>query len=378
MIKWSFAGIIIILCTFNSVEIRGLALPKKPLKILHLSFHSGCINDLKNIAKELNWDLESWYILSSQPQDFDGYTINGCAIYNIGEKRAHRVWEKHKEHFNKFDIIITSDTAPLSRIFLQNGWTKPLIIWICNRFDYADFASLDCKFPDKEYYNLFQKAAYQENVKIISYTPYEYYYASLKGLNIGARVIKPAGDLEQEIGANFKSSIPLDIDKSSTFFINPRMEPWQIDQIKHYCAEVGIKTWSGRYNGPEDIKEFKGIIFFPYAWSNLSLFENMQRGIVHFVPSLEFIKNHKLYGPHLRYLTTNVNELQLCELYAKEYKSLIVYFDSWQDLKKKIKSVDYHNLKLKIKKTAQEHRLDMIIRWNQVFQECTDYLSKNK
>jgi len=57
----------------------------------------------------------------------------------------------HKDYFDTFDVIVTSGTAPLHESFLQNGWTKPLIIWICNRFDYCDYASLDCNFPDQEY-----------------------------------------------------------------------------------------------------------------------------------------------------------------------------------------------------------------------------------
>ena len=70
----------------------------------------------------------------------------GNAVYNIGHQRAETVWNRHKDYFDKFDVIVTSDTAPLSRIFLQNGWRKPLIIWVCNRFDYCDYASLDLVF----------------------------------------------------------------------------------------------------------------------------------------------------------------------------------------------------------------------------------------
>lgn len=133
----------------------------KRIKVLHLTFHRGCECEINAIGKELNWDLTTWFIPSLEPFFFDGYA-KGNALYNIGHKRAEKIWNLHKDYFELFDVILTSDTAPLSRIFLQNGWKKPLIIWICNRIDYSDNASLDCEFPDDEYYNLLKKATLQK------------------------------------------------------------------------------------------------------------------------------------------------------------------------------------------------------------------------
>ena len=185
----------------------------QPLKVLHLSLHSGCINDFEGVAKELGLDVTSWQV-NQNVSEFDPETP-GNAIYNMGHDRAARIFNRHREYFESFDVILTSDTAPLSRIFLQNGWTKPLIIWICNRFDYCDRASLDCDFPDQEYYDLFKMATHMSNVRIAAYNDFERYYCLIKGIDIGPLNLKPSIAKIPECTA---SSIPSQINKSETFF----------------------------------------------------------------------------------------------------------------------------------------------------------------
>src|SRR5579872_995466 len=103
------------------------------LHILHLSFHKGCIRDIEIVAQELGCTITSLFIPDLPAKEFDGYAA-GNSLYNIGHERAEKIWNKHKDYFNQFDAIITSDTAPLARIFLQNNYEKPFIIWVCNRF----------------------------------------------------------------------------------------------------------------------------------------------------------------------------------------------------------------------------------------------------
>ena len=92
----------------------------KPLHVLHLSFHKGCINEINFIAQHLQFNLTSIFIHDLAHKEFDGQS-SGAVLHNIGHERALNIWNKHKDYFNQFDVIITSDTAPLSRIFLQNN-----------------------------------------------------------------------------------------------------------------------------------------------------------------------------------------------------------------------------------------------------------------
>jgi len=332
---------------------------------LHLTFHKGCANEIEYIGKCLNLDITTWFIPNSPAMSFDPLA-KGNALYNIGHDRAQRIWNKHKNFFNQFDAIITSDTAPLSRIFLQNVFKKPLIIWICNRFDYRDTASLDCKFPDIEYYTLINRASKQKNVRVICYTPFEYIYAKHQNVTLSNFVIKSSGGYESK---PFRSAIPSHIKKNDTFFI-PTYCNDQVFNVEQKCNFLGIKCYMGRYNGPDDLKEFKGIIHLPYGWSNLALFENMQNGLIYFIPTKNFInklRSKKHYHYQNAYHFFNLNENRYSEWYCPEHKDLFVYFDSWQDLKHKIESTNYQELSKKIILFGEKHKYKMIEKWKLVF-----------
>ncbi len=336
---------------------------EKKVKVLHITFHEGCKNDFEEVARELGLDVTTWFV-QHLPQGFwEGFQA-GNEIYNVGPRRAQRVWNRHKDFFNQFDLIVTSDTVPLSRIFLQNGWEKPLIIWICNRFDYAHGSGGEDRFPDRGYYDLIRQATLQKNVRLIAYTPFEHEYMRRRGIEMGTRTIKPLGTKEQEVAPDFISAIPADKDVGETLFIFPRLDEGQIDRVKQGCASEGIATWSGVYNGPEDLKQFKGVIFFPYQFSNLALFENVQRGIIQFVPTRRLMT--QLFG----YLRDGVRgNLQWMEWYLPENEDCFVYFDSWADLGEKMETVDYVAMRQKIKVFGEHHRSSMLSEWQKVLEE---------
>lgn len=358
------------ICLFFIIfSIQTMCTENPHFKILHLSFHQGCVNDFKEVIKHFPYiELTSWNIISDVKK-LDKYTF-GSAIYNMGKERAHRIWEQHADYFNSFDMIVTSDTAPLSRIFLQNNWKKPLLIWVCNRFDYYDGASLDCNFPDAEYYDLIRQTSIQPNVKVISYTPYEIFYARKKNVDWGDLVIKPVGS---EPSLLSRSSIPDYVNKPTTIFIIPRLESWgqgqgnQLNYIIQECDARGINTYSGAYQGPDDLTDFKAVILFPYALSNLILFENMRRGIIHLVPTVRFVNELRTQGKPVCFNPEALNNSEFCECYHTDNRDHIVYFDSWDDLSTKITQINFDEQRSKVESFGKLHKDTMLERWNAVF-----------
>jgi hypothetical protein len=336
-----------------------------PLELLHLSFHLGCIREIEMIAKELQHNVTSLFIPHIAPQEFDGIS-SGNALYNISHDRAQNIWNKHKDYFNQFDAIITSDTAPLARIFLQNSYTNPLIIWVCNRFDYFDGASLDCDFPDQEFYQLFQEAYKKKNVYTIPYTAFEALYAEQKNVIFNHDVIQPTGIITTQ---RHTSDIPAYIDKAKTFFIPPYLNDESLN-LAQECIKLNIPTYRGRYNGPQDLAGFKGVIHIPYAWSNVAFFENSYNGLPYFVPSVNFmIKN--LEAGNIWWHSPDLfkKNPHIAEWYNEQNSEIITYFDSWDDLKYKIESTDFDALQAKIKLHATNHRIGTMEKWNKIFQQ---------
>lgn len=341
--------VIISSCCFSSIV---------PLHFLHLSFHKGCINEIQKIADTLGFQVTSLFIPDIPAQIFDGKS-SGNALYNIGHDRALNIWNKHKDYFNSFDGIITSDTAPLARIFLQNNYEKPIIIWICNRFDYVDNGSLDCDFPDEEYYQLFRQATDQKNVYIIPYTSFESFYAAQKNVILNYPVIKPSGIFHS---LPFISTVPADINKQETFFI-----PAYLNDIVIPRTKLSVPIYKGRYNGPDDLKDFKGIIHIPYAWSNFAFFENIRSGIAYFIPSYDFMMELFASGA-IWWANGNFFEKNhaLAEWYNEENGNIITYFDSWDDLNDKLTSTNFDFLKSKIQLFARTHITKTLEQWETI------------
>lgn len=362
-------GIVFFFCaipffSLNSKEEKE----QTPVKVLHLSFHRGCINEFSGIAKQLGLHVESWFVPDLPGKFFDGVS-QGNALYNITHERAEHIYNKHKKLFESYDVILISDTAPLSRIFLQNDWKKPLIVWVCNRFDYYDRASLDGDFPDEEYYDLFRKATKQKNVFVIPYTSFERYYAKRKNVELNNFVIAPCYPI---LGKQQRSAIPASVNKEQTFFLPPYHNETQFVDLSEICASLGIKTYYGRYDGPADLKDFKGIIHLPYNWSNLAFFENSRFGVPYFVPSQKFLKEMLATGSYFYadiHFLVNESVFDLSEWYSPVHRDIITYFDSWDDLKHKIKTTDFPRLRKKIKSYALIHYKRMLDRWSRVFQQ---------
>ncbi|MBP9841080.1 MAG: hypothetical protein KBC64_01490 [Simkaniaceae bacterium] len=359
-------ALLLVICNFAIAQ-------QEPFRVLHLTFHKGCAQEIQEVAQVLGFEVETWFIPDLPALFFDGIS-QGNVLYNMGHERADRIFKLHKSTFDQFDVIMTSDTAPLARIFLQNGFTKPLIVWVCNRFDYSDQASLDCPFPDAEFYQLFQKASQIQNVKVVAYTLFEHEYALKNGVDTGDLVITPCAPITKRLASG--SLIPHTINKKDTFFLPPYSNE---ELFFNKCSELTTPIYCGRYNGAADLSDFKGIIHFPYAWSNLALFENISEGIPYFIPSISFLKtllqDDQYWFVNREYLVER-ELFELSEWYQPGREEIITYFDSWEDLQYKIDTVDFSLLRRRIKKYAESHRLTILDKWSQLFNEFSFITSR--
>lgn len=322
------------------------------MKILHITYHNGCTMNINFIAQHLGYDI------TLQKADWN---------YNIGHQRAEELWNKYKDFYNQFDLIITSDTTPLSRIFLQNNFIGKLIIWVSNRFDYSDAASFDCEFPDQEYYDLIRSIPLRQNVKIFANTIFEYKYAQkYKNVNIGDRVIKPCAFAAP---TDEPAVIPDNINKSNTFFLLAYHNETLFTNMKEKCDGFGIPTFNGRFGNYDELKAMKGIIHIPYAWSTFALFENLSMGIVYLIPSKEFLLK-LLYQDNFFWQDAyGVRDgfLDISEWYLPEHKNLFAYFNSWEHLKQLTLENDtfYHNKKQQILVFSEQHIKNTITKWKE-------------
>lgn len=288
------------------------------MKILHCTWHQGCKSNIEDII------IEFGHLSETQFQVWDNY--------NIGHDRAEKIWNKYKDYYEQFDLIITSDTVPLSRIFLQNDhWKKKLIIWACNRADYADQGSNDCGFPDKEYYEILRNGITKSNVKIFSYTDFELeYMKKYRNISWNTETIKPIPFAKDGIVSDMFYG---NIKKSNVFFIPPYHNDTILLNLKEKCNQLGIQAYGGRYNGIKDLEGVKGIIHNPYAWSTFALFENWAIGNVYFIPTKRFLFELQDGGNFFWSPPFPREFIECSEWYLPEHQELFIYFDNWNELK---------------------------------------------
>lgn len=365
--------LLLILCFGNRASCDEDYMLHRPLKMLHLTFHQGCSNEIAAMAECLGIDVTTWFIPSLPPGWLDG-TSAGNSLFSICNDRAARIWNLHKEEFESYDVILTSDTAPLARIFLQNNCQKPLIIWICNRFDYYDKAGCDCSFPDNDFYRYMSEARHRKNVRVIAYSLFEHYYAHSKGVDTGDLIINPCAPIIKQ-NKQMTHCIPVE-EKRNKFFIPNYLNEKQFMNFSAVCNDMGIPNHRSWYNGPDDLIDFKAILPLPCAYCNIGMFENLARGIPYFVPSASFL--HRLmtsggmYWHHDKSPLIHEHKFWLSEWYTPERNGIMIYYDSWADLVHKVQTIDLEAQRQKILTWADEHRDKMLTKWKEVFESFED------
>jgi hypothetical protein len=341
-------------------------LNKKKLRFLHLSFHKGCNSEINYVFTKLGHTVEE--------MRFDDGETKGNDIYRVTRDRAQKSWEKYKDYYDSFDGIITSDTCPTSRPFLQNNWSKLLIIWVCNRFDYSVEG-------DQTFYDLLRSIPNRKNVYICGNTAIENVYSKqLRNVDITDFVIKPLGKniFSKDLYKTYKEG------GEEKFFVPVYENETKYMNLSAKLNEFGIKNNNGeRFKDHiSELLEYKGIVCIPYAWSTITFFEVIQLGIVYFVPSVSFLiamsKTRQPSGRQGLWFQPPFNRdpqlLKAAEWYCEEHKDLLVYFDSWEDLKEKIKTTDYEKQTQKILEYAKKHEETTLVKWNSILE---NYQMKN-
>jgi len=382
------------------------------MKFLHLTFHKGCELEIEHAFSKLGHEVTVMRFDDGETEPFGTEHVQS-KIYEVTHDRAAKSWAKYKDYYNSFDAIVTSDTCPVSRTFLQNGWQKPLLIWICNRFDYAmlpekchpslyqilrntiqlfDVAIqqktgafdkellelltavnnrahlfLSPQQYDPEFYALLRDIVNRPNVRIFGNATIENIYSTqIKGVDVGDFIIKPIGKNMQSANVT-KTYRP---DDPNIFYIPPYHNETKLMNLSDKLKGLGIENRCERFaNHISELLEYKGSICIPYAWSTIVFFERLQLGIVTFVPTPRFLielfkTGNWWFQPPFN--IENPETLVLSEWYCPEHADLFVFFDSWSDLQEKIITTDYVAKTSTILDFAEKHEKECLGRWTSV------------
>jgi hypothetical protein len=341
-------------------------------KALHITYHAGCAGEISSICRHFNIDLDTWLIPTLPPSFLTGKkTIDP---YIISHDKAKKIFKLHKDTFNQYDLIITSDIAPLSRIFLQNQWEKPLLIWVCNRFDINCHRSGKKIFPDEPYYALFSSTLNMPNVEVIGYIPYEKYYAEThRKVFAIQKTITPIGI--NDFHGDIYKQVPKTVNKPETLFIREYINETKVGLSK-ILDNLKIKNYCGPYNGASDIKDFKAMVHIPSVMGNCFLYENLAQGVIHFIPSKKFYAEQykKSFSfidwSQFVFVSNNLSIEEIidhCEWYREDLAPFFVFFDSYEQIPHLLKTTDFASKKRALALWYRDYKKNMLEKWEEVF-----------
>lgn len=318
-------------------------------EVLHISHHIGCFRDQQYVLNELGMEVTNHKF------------YNGT--FKITEQIANDFWKGHKDQLNDFDYILTSDTAPLSRIFLENQdeFTGKLVIWVCNRFDY--------RMEDQgKFYQLFSKAEENPNIKIVPYSYFEKVWCTKKGTNLmdhmhippcGVNLVKDEGNIPES--AYFdkmygkKSELP-DGDVYIPIYHNDNI----FFKMGDFLRGKGMTVYNGGFRFIDQLKKYKAFVTMPDAFSKFLCFELIHAGIPVILPSKDLLFNlsrrHNYFyniegsgGSHL----LQMDWIDWCEWYDPNLTDCRFYFNDFNEIPDIVNSIDRKSMEESFQKGSK-------------------------
>ena len=348
------------------------------MKVLHLSFHHGCISDVQNVFTKLGCQIDYKFMKNEIP-------------YTITESIANQVWDKNKDLYNSYDIIFTSDTVALSYIFLLhlNDLKPHLIILNSNRFSYG---------MEREYrfFELLQKVQsdkqYLKKITYIPYTDFERIWCGKFNIFLHERAIMPIGKYEQHINdakdiiASFdtKNTTYRTKDLSDTIFLQKYHNHHQFMNLSKYLYDHEISVDFGSYVDLKELHDYKAMVILPDQFSKYFTFESIQEEVIIVMPSHKFLMElvskpgyyFNIEGSSGRLIHEFVN---LCEWY--KYPEARIYFDSFEEMIYILKNLTPEIIQEKKKwcrfygKAIQEEHL---LQWKHILEKIKMHRSLSK
>jgi len=325
------------------------------MKILHLTSHQGTKKNVENVFNYLN--ISENIITDSSISIF----------YYISKETADEIWCHYKNILNNYDCLFFTDTSMLARPFLQNidDHNFFIIVYITNRFDWGIFG-----FKDQEYIDLYSKLSNHKRVFFCADNNYDQYYAIQHNIHFF---------YDTRIALTPKLCEYTYLYNKNNFFVYDRGSKF-VDYkpiLDNYLIEYELfGEKHQKYRDTEHICEYKGIIHLPYQTNIQSLWENLGYYIIYFIPSKKFIKElittESWYYWEEKYKPNDIFEksIELAEWYIDENKCLFEYFDSWEELALKTKTItdDYLLQKKQIIKEFIIHsNKENLIKWEKIF-----------
>jgi hypothetical protein len=354
------------------------------MKFFNLDCHISVIADLKKIFEDLGHSIDSKsisghnWIFGKNPDQIE--VINSNNWWNLDQKLADDFYNTYKEELSEYDGFVL--TYPPSFSMLFEKFEKPIIIQIPIRYEVPFHNNQNnwIKFNNFLRKNIDKNIIFPVSNSLYDKKYFEYFVE--KDCNYIPNICEYTKSKYDPINKKFLYSSKLDINLGSEFF---------------------NKKLLGKYDW-QDLANFKGIVLIPYNCSIMSIFEHYTANIPLFVPSINFMlelfKEHKNNGvlseltwnqvfnlpsgsilfnnkknddPNDYNNTENIRRwIELSDFYNQEWMPYITYFDSFDDLKYKIKNTDLDSISNKMEEFNLKRKNLILDKWKDLLNRLSN------
>ena len=326
------------------------------LNLFNLDLHISVIEDFKYIIRELygdnilitNWSISNMSWIFNKPIS-NVEVINQHNWQHINDELIEQFFIRYYDFLSSFDGFVVTHTPVFC--LLYEKFNKPIILINSCRYEQPFSWTNDINKWDN--LNAKLKNMYDnKQLTVISNNNADKEYFKL-GTGIDSNFI-PSLCLYTNLKYNPKNDICI-------IYNSNGIDIKENEKIKNKSS---ILRQSYSWN---DLYSFKGIIHMPYEVSTMSLFEQYSANIPLFFPSKDFLKYlivNKKYYFQSRYnkirnynnsIHPNLNKalsdetwidfwIDNADYYDSENMKYIIYFNSFEELKHLINTVDFDNI----------------------------------
>lgn len=346
------------------------------MNFFNLDCHISVIEDIKKIFNDLGHNVDSWsvsghnWVFNREASKVE--IVNQNTWLELDQDMCDRFYERYKDELSKYDGFICTYPPAFSMIYEK--FKKPIIIQIPIRYEVPFQKSIE-KWNT---FNEYLRNGIDSNMIIpIANSEYDKRYFEF--------FVKRECKLIPSLCEYTKSDWNPIINKFLYYSRLPiNLGPDVID-----------KSTLIKYNW-QDIANYKGIIIIPYNCSTMSIFEYYTSNIPIFCPSKKLMK--ELYSKYSNYVLSeltwnqtfqnppgsiiecdrsndpndylNLNIMNrwidYSDYYNREWMPHIIYFDTFEELKSKLYSVNLEDVSNNMRNFNILRKDKIYYEWNKI------------
>lgn len=337
-----------------------------------ISWHRGTIQEFKYVAQQLGVELTvSWPVHGYCPSRGDSL----------------EVWQWLGEMYCKhYDAIVVIDTVPAGgRPFMEAFAHYPAVAAACRARRVVMLLSQRFDFDligDRDYYSTVQESLKVEKIVWAQNNPYEEWYMQQQGIQLPRplRLLRPQGRVHGSTSYPDAARYP-EPDPGLPVIVTYNGWPTQVFAQQLRAQGIDFRQVDHRrYGGAGKLAAYKCLIHLPYQVSAMAFYEHVAAGVVHLVPSPELMTAwcrgepaNETGGEKMPFPTQGgITALHpgfpwdRVEPYTAFFRDAVVVWDSWEDLRHKLATVDFAAMRQRAVALMDAHRQHVLADWRQV------------